>query len=154
MEDRWTKNLFGCFKNPTMCVCATCIPGGCCFMHSMNANVSRDVEGSNQNACIALCCVITLLPIGACFNRFRIRQKYDIKSTSRCASECCRCKDCCCGMCSDIGCDTCECCSYCSFWDCIVSFICPCCAVVQEWREVMSREKGDSAIKFWETSYK
>lgn len=147
MQKGWTHNIFGCFRNPIMCCCATFIPFGCCYMHTINAKVSRD----NNSAGLALCCVLFLLPIGACFNRFRIREKYDIRPASSCACDSFNAEECCCGMTTDIGCDTaCECCQYCTCWDCCVSLICPCCAVVQEWREVMEREKNSSDIKFWD----
>ena len=36
------------------------------------------------------------------------------------------------------------------FVDCLLECFCPCCAVTQEWREVMKRVRGDDDLKIWE----
>lgn len=132
MPNNWKYSLFGCCGNPSMCIFATCIPCGYYYMHALNARVSKDKPGDLKSACTAFCCVLGLQSFGASFNRMRIREVYSIEYCSQCLHG------------NYIG----EYCRICCSWlvDLLTVCMCPCCAVVQEWREVMDRERNDSKI--------
>jgi hypothetical protein len=108
-------------------------------MHAMNAKVSMDRPDISDNACLAFCCVFAFLTFGASFNRARIRSKYNIKYFRNHTG--CYCIH------HSISCFSC-------LLDILVSALCPCCAVVQEWREVMERERNDNQMTFWKLSFK
>ena len=40
------------------------------------------------------------------------------------------------------------------FIDCLLECFCPCCAVTQEWRQVMDKENGDGDLKIWDYDHK
>ncbi|CAG9326051.1 unnamed protein product [Blepharisma stoltei] len=68
----WDFSIYQCFNNWVMFGWACLVPCGFCCMQIDNAKVSNDVD-SNAGL-IAGLCVCCLGPIGAIYNRYKLRQ--------------------------------------------------------------------------------
>lgn len=75
----WDFTIFQCCNNPMMCFFSAFVPCGCCCMQIYDAKITNDV---NKNAgLIAGLCVCLLGPIGAIYNRLKLRETLKIEDS-------------------------------------------------------------------------